>query len=69
MVVNLKVPIEMNQARINLKATWREVLQAGIAHLQTAQPEVQSIPVSEIKPIFSALTTQVIALNNLLKKE
>lgn len=65
MVVNLKVPIEMNQERIKLNATWRDVLKAGIQHLQ----QEQSIPISEIKPIFTALTTHVIALNNLLKKE
>ena len=74
MVVNLKVPVEMNQARISLEVTWRDVLKAGIQHLQTIREESnpakeQSIPVSELKPIFTAMTTQVIALNNLLKKE
>ena len=64
MVVNLKVPVEMNQARISLDVTWRDVLKAGIQHLQ----QEQSVPISELKPIFKAMAAQVIAMNNLIKE-
>ena len=74
--VNMKVPEALNSFRKTLDVTWRDVIVAGLEAIKVAKatpvkeipiaPPV--IPVTQLKPIFSAMTTQVIALNNLIKE-
>lgn len=69
MRVNLKVPPSMNEARIALNVTWRDILKAGIETLKTQQKSYD--PLSNLKtvmrPHLIAASKAIKAVDDLLK--